>query len=782
MTETQINSLPRELKDLKQWVCYILKPRGNGKMGKPPASPITGKPISWTDPKNFFPFDRAVKALRENKPGNLAGVGIVFTGEEPLSGIDIDDCLDAGGNPKPGIQDIANRLDSYTEVSPSGKGIRIIGAGKLPEGDKGGKHGDYEAYSAGRFLTITGNVFQSRNLIREFSSDLAWFRKTYATKPEEKASPRGQQDTRQSSGPLSDDDILKIVSNPKVKNSAKIQGLMSGGSDSEGDAALINCFAFYTKDFAQIERLMRGTKRTRQKWADKRGKDNFLVYEIKRLLKNYKGGSFEPKAKPQGGGGGSVEIDQSELKRRAEEVLTKYSNPCGNFDTSTLPADLGAYVNHICATTDTEPIIVTTSIIALISGFLKRHVYIAEDDYKSHPRMVYFQRLYANLNLLNVLESGLFKSTAQNKGMRIGWQKLDEIHEETNGLKSEIMEIINGRKGKKQKDDSGQEKEIREIISEVEKQSPFLPQKSTAEGLLEVELGSGRAGTIFLSEFGAWLKNLQKTYNIDLKALFTDLYDVPRSYSITTKGSGRITIERPFISICGLSTIEWVKEEIRPSDISSGFFARFLIFNPPGKKVVPPAMPVRRPGMNQDIEGKIKDILFNKIPENRPYVLTPEAYDRFIAIHEALYSSFDELQENSKKMLEPYLKRWSPYILKIGMIMQFMTDPDTNEIGVEAIMSAANIVEYAIKSTTYLFQKELGESKHQENCRRVLEFIAKRTREEKRTEWSNILASHLLEGGTKEYEAVILHLVEGGELEETPAGKKCNFRYTLKGC
>lgn len=309
MTDTQINSLPRELKDLKQWVCYILKPRKNGKMGKPPVSPITGLPISWDDPKNFLTFTQAVKHLAANKPRNLAGIGIVFTGAEPFSGVDIDSCIDQAGTITPQAQEIISRLDSYTEVSPSGKGIRIIGIGKLPEGDQGGKSGDYEAYSAGRFLTITGRVSQDRAEIREFSSDLAWFRQTYATsKPKDAGSPadsskgssRGHQEVNQPSGHLSDDDILKIIG--KAKNSAKIQALMDGGGDSEGDAALINSFAFYTKDPDQVARLMRSTNRNREKWNDRRGADDFLTYEIKRLLKSYKSGNYEPKISPRGRG------------------------------------------------------------------------------------------------------------------------------------------------------------------------------------------------------------------------------------------------------------------------------------------------------------------------------------------------------------------------------------------------------------------------------------------------------------------------------------------------
>ena len=50
--------------------------------------------------------------------------------------------------------DIIRALDSYTEISPSGTGIRIFARGKLPPG--GRKRGRFEMYETGRYLTVTG--------------------------------------------------------------------------------------------------------------------------------------------------------------------------------------------------------------------------------------------------------------------------------------------------------------------------------------------------------------------------------------------------------------------------------------------------------------------------------------------------------------------------------------------------------------------------------------------------------------------------------------------------
>jgi len=339
-TLAHCQNIPADLKAIRQWAVYRFDPRKakkdpggySSKMGKPPVSPKSGYPLKeWEKSENCLTFDQAVNALEDNTSGNLAGIGLIFTGREPFSGVDVDSCITPMALSNAALtkqaREIVDRLDTYTEISPSGTGLRLIGRGKLPGGDNGGKCGDYEAYSAARFLTMTGRVFEEKKPIRDFASDLAWFRKTYATaqKPEpSEPPPRERQETRQPSGPLSDDDILKIIS--KARNSSKIQSLMSSGGDSEGDAALIWELAFYTKDPAQIERLMRTTNRTREKWDDKRGNMNFLAYEIGRCLAKYKGGSYEPTSKPQAG---SADTEDSE--REPNPALTLEAASCIRF-------------------------------------------------------------------------------------------------------------------------------------------------------------------------------------------------------------------------------------------------------------------------------------------------------------------------------------------------------------------------------------------------------------------------------------------------------------------
>jgi len=62
------------------------------------------------------------------------GIGFVVTKNDDVVGIDLDDCV----NPKTGeieewaLEDIKT-INSYTEISPSGEGIRSFAKGNLPE-------------------------------------------------------------------------------------------------------------------------------------------------------------------------------------------------------------------------------------------------------------------------------------------------------------------------------------------------------------------------------------------------------------------------------------------------------------------------------------------------------------------------------------------------------------------------------------------------------------------------------------------------------------------------
>lgn len=152
-------SIPQALKALDRWAPWaaVWNPK-RGKYDKIPKQ--CGNPewgVSTTKPDKWFSFDQARKALARH-PKQLAGLGVCVTGLADIIAVDLDGCVDADGYLDEFAQQIMSALPSYTEISPSGRGLRIMGWGAI-DFDWTNHERGIEVYggNGARFLTITGN-------------------------------------------------------------------------------------------------------------------------------------------------------------------------------------------------------------------------------------------------------------------------------------------------------------------------------------------------------------------------------------------------------------------------------------------------------------------------------------------------------------------------------------------------------------------------------------------------------------------------------------------------
>jgi len=147
-------NIPDELKSVPQWVVWRAGSR-NGRITKVPYNARTHQNASSTDPKTWGSFEIALDALQSNRKYN--GIGFVLSPEDDFIGWDLDHCRDPEtGQIEPWAQNIIDKLNSYSEISPSGTGIRIfVKDVKLPS--NGRKKGKIEVYESGRYLTTTGH-------------------------------------------------------------------------------------------------------------------------------------------------------------------------------------------------------------------------------------------------------------------------------------------------------------------------------------------------------------------------------------------------------------------------------------------------------------------------------------------------------------------------------------------------------------------------------------------------------------------------------------------------
>lgn len=271
-------ALPAALVDRDQWVCWRTHDR-DGKPTKVPIIPGETQFASTTTPETWTSFATAREAVTTTA---VDGLGFVFTADDPLVGIDLDDCRDpAAETPAAWAAAVLDTLDSYTEVSPSGTGYHVIVTGDLPDGRN--RAGDLEVYDRSRFFTVTGNHVPD-------TPDTAMARPdALATLADEQLSPDADPDPgdtpttgsaapsaatesapTEAPVPIADDDLLERAQN--AANGAKFSRLWGGStsgyeSHSEADLALCRLLAFWTGgDPTRVDRLFRRSDLFRDKW------------------------------------------------------------------------------------------------------------------------------------------------------------------------------------------------------------------------------------------------------------------------------------------------------------------------------------------------------------------------------------------------------------------------------------------------------------------------------------------------------------------------------------
>ncbi|MFD1205809.1 DNA primase, partial [Sporosarcina contaminans] len=259
------NSIPSELKALPQWILWRIETR-NGKQTKVPYQ-VDGEMAQANNRRTWSTFATAVKFYLE---GDYDGIGFIFSRQDNYIGIDIDNCV-VDGKPNAFANEIIDSLDSYTEFSPSGKGIHIIIRGNLPQsvlgtGRKSTKHG-LEIYSHTRYFTFTGNK-ENSNEIYERTDELAELFEQYF----DDSDIQGRvnlADFENDEIKISNEELWERIF--RSKNGDEIRSLYNGNlinnDHSASDLALCNHLAFWTgKSAIRMDTMFRETGLMRDKW------------------------------------------------------------------------------------------------------------------------------------------------------------------------------------------------------------------------------------------------------------------------------------------------------------------------------------------------------------------------------------------------------------------------------------------------------------------------------------------------------------------------------------
>ena len=280
------NSIPEEMKALRQWVCW----GAQGNPLKKPFNPSTGQPAKAGQPETWAEFPTACEGVKQTY---YSGIGFEFAQGGGLVGIDFDHCI-TDGQISPEVAAWVEAFNSYTEVSPSGTGLHIFCKGTLPGNAVKTKFA--EMYDRQRYFTMTGNSYGTVRPLREAQEAINSLYRRLSTKREKAENkPTGGKE----GVPLTDQQIIDIAS--RASNGAQFLELWEGRwqqryqSQSEADLALCNMLAFYCgKDTAQMDRLFRSSALMRDKWDRAQNGSTYGAFTIQKAVADC-GKVFDPR-------------------------------------------------------------------------------------------------------------------------------------------------------------------------------------------------------------------------------------------------------------------------------------------------------------------------------------------------------------------------------------------------------------------------------------------------------------------------------------------------------
>lgn len=301
LADSRVTSIPVVLQERRQWVAWRYgEQRADGKREKVPICPGTGRNANVGNPTTWGTFAEAIERCQA---AGLNGIGYILTKSDPHCAVDLDDCRDpTTGVIEPWAMQIVDALDTYTEVSPSGTGLRLLLNGRVPHGWRN-ENRRIELYGDKHYVTITGELLPGRpRKIRDCQAQLeelcarelvdrdrrsgqaagngATVEPVATSRPAPPTPPLSVQR-------LSDDELVAIML--RARNGAKFLRLWSGNttdypSPSEATLALCRILAFYTSDPARMYRLLQRSGLMRAKVREARPNKTWGWHQVQRAF------------------------------------------------------------------------------------------------------------------------------------------------------------------------------------------------------------------------------------------------------------------------------------------------------------------------------------------------------------------------------------------------------------------------------------------------------------------------------------------------------------------
>lgn len=696
-TQTQpaldVNAIPVELSQLAQWVVWRQESRDGGKPTKIPYNAATGSKASTTDPETWATFDDALAAY---ELGTYDGVGFVFSRDDDFAGVDLDDCINADGNIAPEAQKIIDELNSYTEVSPSGKGVKVFLQGQLPQGETGKNKktpdidglGGIEVYDRGRYFTVTSRHLNGTpTRVEDRHEELnEVFRRFF---PKRRASTANHTPTLNLVDLQADDRVERCIRYVEKCRDA-ISG--NGGHNATLHAAC-ECFRFGLSDGEAmgVLRLFNSTKTGGEEWSERE-----LTHKLEsakaKVMADGEFGTRLAERPPKA----SLAVTQPPKKHGKSEVVLP-SPAFKEFPVDVLPEPFAGYVREASEAIGCDSSFIATSLLVSMAGAIGNTRVIEVKPGWTEPAVI-----FAAL----VGESGDSKSPALDAGVgEVKRRQADafKVYQEERARYEKQAEAHKARLSEWKKAGTKGDAPTEPQKPRLER---FVVNDVTVEALADRLADNPRGLLLCRDELSGWFGSFD-AYKASRGADVAHWLSMHRAQDlIVDRKHGDRTvlyIPRAAVSIIGGIQPETLRRSLGAEHFENGLAQRFLITSPPRRTHCWSERTV-----SQAVQGRITKVFdhlyglsFNTDnfgrpePVRIPFTTTGKpAYKKFYNEHAQEAAELSGELASAWMKLEAYCARFALVIHLVRVASHSPPPEDLNAIDAKSVESAVSLTRW----------------------------------------------------------------------------------------
>ncbi len=647
-----------ELAKDQRWVCAELP-------SKRPLQ-VTGKPASVTDSTTWSTCEDVYAAYvggTGDALGYVLGDGIV--------GIDLDHCIRDDGSLEPWASKIVNILDSYTEISQSGRGLHILIRASFPKGVTGRRRGQIEIYADSRYFIITGQVHPgSRETIEERQEALdALLLRVFTDRD---ASPCQSHERQEWDGQLPTATANIAKAEPRVARLLhKPFSELGFPSDSEVDLSLANVLASAGLPGEEIEASLRWR---RQEVGAKKKHSGYYEMTVGKALatQGARDAADETSVALIASDNANDSITDTSFASNASfapvDTAPSWPEPLGE---AAYHGIAGEFVRLVAPHTEADPAALLSQFLTHSGNVIGRSSYfVAEAD-----------RHYTNIFVTLVGET-----SKGRKGTSHGQVLARSSAVDSTWSKDRIMSGLSSGEGL-----------IWQVRDEIIKRE-HIKEKGRVVGYEDVIADPGvddKRLLVFESELASTLRVLDRDGN-KLSAIIRQAWDLGDLRTLTKHTPAKAT--GAHISIVGHITISELRRYLDRTEVGNGFANRFLWICVRRANVLPEG-------------GELHTVDFADFQKRLTVAVEHARKAGELRRDEearALWCEvYEKLSEGRPGLLGAVTSRAEAQVMRLACIYALL-DCD-NQIGLPHLQAALEVWRYANDSARYIFGNDLGD-------------------------------------------------------------------------